>query len=92
MDFIVRLRTTSKGYSSIWVIIDRFTKFKHFVAYSDHIYPQLAKLYEIVWFYGVPLSIILDRVVGLQLYFEKVYTHHSHVLQEESFEMRSIRS
>ncbi|WVZ80910.1 hypothetical protein U9M48_028346, partial [Paspalum notatum var. saurae] len=31
MDFIVGLPRTSKGYDSIWVIIDRFTKSAHFI-------------------------------------------------------------
>ncbi|WVZ97839.1 hypothetical protein U9M48_043348 [Paspalum notatum var. saurae] len=31
MDFIMGLLHTQKGYDSIWVIIDRFTKFAHFI-------------------------------------------------------------
>ncbi|WVZ53487.1 hypothetical protein U9M48_004418 [Paspalum notatum var. saurae] len=31
MDFIVGLPRTQKGYASIWVIIDRFTKSAHFI-------------------------------------------------------------
>ena len=31
MDFIVGLPTTSKGYDSIWVIVDRLTKSAHFI-------------------------------------------------------------
>ena len=30
MDFIVGLLRTTKGYDSIWVIVDRLTKFAHF--------------------------------------------------------------
>jgi hypothetical protein len=31
MDFIVGLPWTTKGYDSIWVIIDRLTKISHFL-------------------------------------------------------------
>ena len=31
MDFIVGLPKTSKGYDSIWVIVDRLTKSAHFL-------------------------------------------------------------
>ncbi|WVZ84373.1 hypothetical protein U9M48_031411 [Paspalum notatum var. saurae] len=47
MDFIVGLPRTSKGYDSIWVIIDRFTKSAHFI--------------PIVSLHGVPLTITSDR-------------------------------
>jgi hypothetical protein len=30
-DFITRLSRTSKGYDSIWVIMDRLTKVTHFI-------------------------------------------------------------
>ena len=31
MDFIVSLPHTSKGYNSIWVIVDRLTKSAHYI-------------------------------------------------------------
>ena len=64
MNFIVGLPHTSKGYNSIWVIVDHLTKSAHFLLvdsrYSARWY---AKLYfdRIVTLHGVPLTIISDR-------------------------------
>ena len=64
MDFIVGLPRTSKGYNSIWVIVDRLTKSAHFLPvdtrYSARKY---VKLYfdQIVTLHGVPLTIVSDR-------------------------------
>ncbi|GKE09364.1 putative reverse transcriptase domain-containing protein [Tanacetum coccineum] len=64
MDFISGLPTTPSGYDSIWVIVDRLTKFAHFLPMkkTDSI-EKLAQLYlkEIVCKHGVPTSIISDR-------------------------------
>ncbi|GJU14621.1 putative reverse transcriptase domain-containing protein [Tanacetum coccineum] len=51
-------------YDSIWVIIDRLTKYAHFLAVrEDYKTERLARLYinEIVARHGVPVSIISDR-------------------------------
>ena len=64
MDFIVGLPPTSKGYDSIWVIVDRLTKSTHFIpvktGYKSH---QYAELYiaRIVSLHGIPRTIISDR-------------------------------
>jgi len=64
MDFIVGLPRISKGLDSIWVIMDRLTKYAHFnpinIRYSLE---RLASLYvnEIVRLHGVPFSIVSDR-------------------------------
>lgn len=64
MDFIVSLPTTSKGYDSIWVIVDRLTKSAHFIPVRT-IYrmPKYVELYmpHIVALHGLRLTIISDR-------------------------------
>jgi hypothetical protein len=64
MDFIVGLPKTTKGYDSIWVIVDRLTKSAPFLPvrtrYKSH---QYAELYiaRIVSLHGIPKTIISDR-------------------------------
>jgi hypothetical protein len=46
MDFIVGLRRTSRGYKSIWVIVDRLTKLAHFIPVDTTYWVrQYAELY-----------------------------------------------
>ena len=64
MDFIVGLPKTSKGYDSIWVIVDRLTKSAHFLPVkTTHTAKQYAQLYRdhIVSLHVIPKSIISDR-------------------------------
>src|SRR6185436_2422654 len=64
MDFIVGLPKTSKGYDSIWVIVDRLTKSAHFLPVkTTHTAKQYAQLYmdRIVSLHGIPKTIISDR-------------------------------
>ena len=64
MDFIMGLPRTSKGYVSIWVIVDHLTKSAHFLPvnskYSARQYTELY-LDRIVTLHEVPLTIISDR-------------------------------
>ena len=64
MDFIVGLPKTSKGFDSIWVVVDRLTKQAHFLPVKIR-YPVIgyAKLYidHILSLHGVPKIIISDR-------------------------------
>ena len=63
MDFVVGLPKTSRGYDSIWVIVDHLTKSTHFLSektrYKSH---QYAELYiaRIVSLHGIPKTIISD--------------------------------
>ena len=64
IDFVVGLPRTSKGYDSIWVIVDRLTKSAHFLSVDTrYSAKKYAKLYfdQIVTLHGVPLTIVLDR-------------------------------
>ena len=64
MDFIVGLPKTSKGYDSIWVIVDRLTKSAHFLPVKTIYRAQhYAELYisRILSLHGVPRTIISDR-------------------------------
>ncbi|GKE04806.1 putative reverse transcriptase domain-containing protein, partial [Tanacetum coccineum] len=59
-----KLLGTSSGHDPIWVIMDRLTKFAHFLPMrEDYKMDRLARLYlnEIVARHGVPISIISDR-------------------------------
>jgi hypothetical protein len=64
MDFIVGLPRTTKGYDSIWVIVDRLTKIAHFLPVkTNHLVVVYAQLYIacILSLHGVPKTIVSDR-------------------------------
>jgi hypothetical protein len=64
MDFIVVLPKTSRGFDSIWVIVDRLTKLPHFLPVKiEHSAMTYAKLYiaRILSLHGVPKTIVSDR-------------------------------
>ena len=64
MDFITKLPKTSRGYYTIWVIVDRLTKSAHFLPIKEtDKMEKLTRTYlkEIVRLHGVPISIISDR-------------------------------
>ena len=59
MDFIVGLPRTSKGYNSIWVIVEHLTKSAHFLPVdSRYSAKQYAELFldRIVTLHGVSLN------------------------------------
>nr|GFB30262.1 putative reverse transcriptase domain-containing protein [Tanacetum cinerariifolium] len=64
MDFITKLPKSSQGFNTIWVIVDRLTKFAHFLPIRENgPLEKLARLYlkRIVARHGIPVSIICDR-------------------------------
>jgi hypothetical protein len=64
MNFIVGLPRTTKGFDSIWVIVDRLTKTTHFLPVKTY-YPVLtyAQIYVtcILNLHGIPKTIVSDR-------------------------------
>ena len=64
MDFVIGLPHSKNGYDSIWMIVDRLTKYAHFlpIKATYHV-AKLARLYikHIVCLHGVLISIISDR-------------------------------
>ncbi|GKC30034.1 putative reverse transcriptase domain-containing protein [Tanacetum coccineum] len=64
MDFITKLPKSSQGYDTIWVIVDRLTKFAIFVPMREtDLMDKLARMYlkKVVTRHGIPLSIICNR-------------------------------
>jgi hypothetical protein len=64
MDFIVGLPRTSRGYNSIWVILDSLTKSAHFIPIcTTYKVRQYAELYisHIVRYHVITKTIISDR-------------------------------
>ena len=67
MDFVIGLPRTQRQHDAIWVIVDRLTKFAHFLPINvEDSLEKLAQLYvdEIVRLHGVPVSIVSDRDPG----------------------------
>lgn len=63
MDFITHL-PLSQGHTAIWVIVDRLTKFGHFIPLPPHYSaPFLAQLFskEIFRLHDAPKSIVSYR-------------------------------
>jgi hypothetical protein len=64
MDFIVGLPLTDRKFNSIWVIVNRLTKFAHFIpVHTFYRAEKYAELYisRILCLHGVPKTIIFDR-------------------------------
>ncbi|GKE85543.1 putative reverse transcriptase domain-containing protein [Tanacetum coccineum] len=64
MDFITKLPKLSQGFDTIWVIVDRLTKYAHFLPIRENDpLDKLTRLYlnRIVAIHGIPISIICDR-------------------------------
>lgn len=64
MDFITKWPKTTGGLGTIWVIVDRLTKYAHFLMIKET--DKMEKhtrtyIKDIVRLHGVPTSIISDR-------------------------------
>ncbi|KAA0063443.1 Retrotransposable element Tf2 [Cucumis melo var. makuwa] len=74
MDFITGLPRTLKGYTVIWVLVDRLTKSAYFIPVeSTYTAGKWGQLYmtKIVRLHGVPVSIVSDRDARFTLKFWK---------------------
>jgi len=72
MDFIMGLPPSASKRNAIWVIVDRLTKFAHFLPIHDTWgTKRLAQLYvkEIVCLHGIPKDIMSDRDRRFQVRF-----------------------
>lgn len=64
MDFITQLPRTTSGYDAIWVVVDRLSKYAHFIPTTTDITAEhLAQLFKdkIFFVHGMPLNIVTDR-------------------------------
>ena len=69
MDFIVKLPASSdyvteEVYDSILVIVNRLTKYTHFIPYKEtYTAEQLARVVidRLIRYYGIPSSFVTDR-------------------------------
>ncbi|KAL4020645.1 hypothetical protein IC575_019426 [Cucumis melo] len=85
MDFITGLPRTLRGFTVIWVVVDRLTKSAHFVpGKSTYTASKWAQLYmsEIVRLHGVPVSIVLeDMLRACALEFPSSWDSHLHLME-----------
>lgn len=75
MDFVSRLPLTPTKKDCVWVIVDRLTKFAHFIPVRiDYSLQKLVKLNvsKIIRLHGVPVSIIPNRGSQFTSYFDEV--------------------
>nr|GEY12806.1 DNA/RNA polymerases superfamily protein [Tanacetum cinerariifolium] len=74
MDFVAGLPRTQRRHAAIWVVVDRLTKFAHFLPiHKDYSVSRLAEIFqqEIVRLHGTPLAIVLERDPRFMCHFWK---------------------
>jgi hypothetical protein len=90
MDLIVGLPRTSRGYNSIWVIVDRLMKSTHLIPISTtYRVRQYAELYmsHIIRYHGIPKTIIFDRgSIFVARFWEQLHEYlDTHLIRSSAY-------
>jgi hypothetical protein len=87
---------TSRGYNSVWVIVDHLTKFTHFIPVSTtYRVRQYTELYmlHIICYHGIPKTIISDRgYIFVARFWEQLHKClGTHLIQSSAYHPQTDR-